>query len=213
MPETPQQWFDRVSAALSRDGHRESDWSGWSSWPFRADGTVKDLEPPAAGEPPRHGAGGRGCDQCDRSQQESPAAIEHLVWQDDLFMLGVPSEPSALPLALFLMPRRHADLADLTAEESARQGVLLAAVEKAACAVLHVPRIQVARWGDGSEHLHWWLFARPTGMLQLRGTFLSHWDDLLPRLSPEEAWADAELVAAELARTVGGAVTDTLDGR
>lgn len=204
MPETPQQWFDRVTAALAREGHRESDWSTWSSWPFEAAGAVKDLNPPAAEEPPRHGAGGRSCDPCDRSQHEGSAAIDDLVWHDDLFMLGVPSEPSALPFALFLMPRRHADLADLTEQEAARQGVLLAAIERAACSVLHVPRIQVARWGDGSEHLHWWLFARPTGMLQLRGTFLSHWDDLLPPVPIQTFRADQLLVVGELARRVGG---------
>lgn len=193
-----------VSAAVERDGHRNSDWSQWSSWPFAPTGGVRTLDPPASQEPPRAGAGGAGCGQCDSSL--SAVAAEYLVWRDHLFMLGVPFEGSALPLALFLMPRRHADLAELTADESARQGVLLAAVERAACAVLDVPRIQVARWGDGSEHLHWWLMARPSGQLQLRGTFLSHWNDLLPRVPAAQARADAELVAQALTDDVGGDV-------
>jgi hypothetical protein len=69
---------------------------------------------------------------------------------------------------------------------------------------LPIPRIQVARWGDGSEHLHWWLYARPTGQLQLRGTFLSHWDDLLPGGDAAAARADGELFAATLVEFVGG---------
>ena len=62
----------------------------------------------------------------------------------------------------------------------------------------------MTRWGDGTEHLHWWLFARPTGQLQLRGTFLSHWDDLLPAGDPMTARADCESVAARLVQLAGG---------
>lgn len=102
------------------------------------------------------------------------------------------------------MPRRHADLRDLTPQEAGRQGELLAAIEAAATASLPISRIQVARWGDGGEHLHRWLYARPTGMLQLRGTFLSHWDDLLPPRPVDEVAADAALWSAALSARVGG---------
>jgi hypothetical protein len=61
----------------------------------------------------------------------------------------------------------------------------------------------VNRWGDGSAHLHLWFLARPYGRLQLRGTFLSLWDDILPEI-PEHQWRDnLALVAAWLAEFGG----------
>lgn len=201
MPESRQQWFARVSAAVAREGYRENDMQQWGSWPWVGSLTPKALEAPADAEPPRHGAGGVDCGQCVGAASLDPG---YVVWHDELFILGLPFEPRGLPFALFLMPRRHAELADLTAEEASRQGQLLAAIDAAAQEVLDVPRMQVALWGDGSEHLHWWLYARPTGMLQLRGTFLSHWDDLLPAAPAAQFRADQVLVAQELAGRAGG---------
>lgn len=203
MPETPQEWYDRTRERLDRDGYGDSDLQQWSSWPWTGELTPKPLDPPAAEEPPRFGVGGTDCFLCVSGRELPPA---DLVWHDDGWMLGLPRECSSLPFALFLMPRRHADLQDLTDAEAARQGVLLAAIERAATQSLTVPRIQAARWGDGGEHLHWWLFARPTGALQLRGTFLSHWADLLPVRPRADLRADAALVADHLARDVGGTV-------
>ena len=82
--------------------------------------------------------------------------------------------------------------------------MLLTYTERAACEVLDLPRVQVARWGDGAEHLHWWLFARPTGMAQLRGTFVTLWEDLLPLSDPAALRADLDLVAARLVELAGG---------
>jgi len=202
VPETPAEWYERVRAGIDADGYRDVDWRSWRSWPFDGSLWVRPLDPPATTEPPRAGAGGNDCAQCERSQ--GAAAADYLVWRDELFMLGLPFEASSLPLAMFLMTRRHTDLSGLTPDEAQRMGTLLVEVERAACQVLAVPRIQAVRWGDGSEHLHWWLMARPTGMLQLRGTFLSHWDDLLPRQPAEPARADAEFVARRLVERVGG---------
>lgn len=204
-PETPQQWYARTQTAIERDGWRESDLQQWSSWPWTGELVPKPLDPPAEEEPPRHGAGGEGCHTCDAARTLDPG---YVLWHDDLFLLGLPHEPRALPFALFLMPRRHADLGDLTPQEAARQGELLTAIEVAATEVLAVPRIQAARWGDGGEHLHWWLYARPTGMLQLRGTFLSHWDDLLPEVPAEQFRADQVAVVRALAATVGGTAVE-----
>ena len=40
--------------------------------------------------------------------------------------------------------------------------------------------MHICRWGDGSEHLHWWFMARPARMPQLIGSFAAIWDDILP---------------------------------
>lgn len=204
MPETPQQWYSRVRAALDSDGDRHSDLQQWSSWPWTGDLVAKELEPPAVAEPPRHGLGGQECHSC---QTGADPADGGAVWWDDGWFLTWAAS-SSLPFAAFLMPRAHADLASLAPADAARQGELLTALEQAACAVLPVPRIQVARWGDGGEHLHWWLYARPTGMLQLRGTFLSHWDDLLPAAPADVAEENACALVAELVRRVGGRSAD-----
>jgi diadenosine tetraphosphate (Ap4A) HIT family hydrolase len=116
----------------------------------------------------------------------------------------VPFQPTALPLVTYLMPRRHADLGDLTVDEARRCGELLTYLERAACDVLDVPRVQVARYGEGAEHLHWWLLARPTGALDLRGGHLFLWDQVLPAREPTDRRADLDLLAARLVELAGG---------
>lgn len=203
MPESPQQWYARVAAAIQTDGYRESDLQQWSSWPWTGELHTKALEAPVDSEPERRGIGG-GAEDCQACWNvDNLDSVEPLAWHDDLFYL-IWAPESSLPFAAFLMSNRHADLQDLTAAEAARMGEILVGVEQAACSALDVPRIQAARWGDGGEHLHWWLYARPTGMLQLRGTFLSHWDDLLPVKPPAVARADARAWAAQLQARIGG---------
>lgn len=208
MPETSQQWYERVSAELSRVGHRPWDSAGWNSWPFDAQMSVRELEPPAEAEPAREGSGGGTCAQCEKSALPDPS--DYVTWRDDVAMLGAPFDGTSLPFLAFLMPRRHADLSDLTDAEAARIGALQMYLERAVTDVLDVPRVQMCRWGDGSEHLHWWVFGRPTGVLQLRGTFLSHWEDLLPQREPAALRADVDLVAARLVELAGG---EALPGR
>lgn len=201
MPQTPQEWYARVRQRLDEEGYRHPDFESWTAWPWHGVLTPRELAAPVDEEPLRNGAGGQGCFVCDGVAALDPG---YLVWHDQTWVLGIPDEPSSLPFALFLMPRRHTDLAGLDPAEAARQGELLALLERAACEVLAVPRIQVARWGDGAEHLHWWLYARPTGMLQLRGTFLSHWADLLPPQPDELARTETRAVIDRLVELAGG---------
>jgi hypothetical protein len=87
-----------------------------------------------------------------------------------------------------LEPRAHfrepGDLPDVLAAEL---GVLLARTERAIRSIGDIGRVHVCRWGDGSEHLHWWLMARPARIPQLIGSFASIWDDILPPV-PEDIW-------------------------
>jgi diadenosine tetraphosphate (Ap4A) HIT family hydrolase len=198
-------WYARVRRALDDHGYRPTDWEHWSSWPFAGPLVPRELDPPAAAEPDRRGTGGRDCSAC--IEAADPGSVELALWWDEYAMLLLPGHGTSLPFAAFLLPRRHADLADLTPDEAARMGVLLAAVERAVIETLDVPRIQSLRWGDGGEHLHWWLLGRPTGALQLRGTFLSHWDDILPPAPAEITRAAGRAVAGRLVELVGGAVS------
>ena len=79
-----------------------------------------------------------------------------------------------------LEPRRHVDFADLDDDLAAELGRLSVHVARAIEALPHVARAHVYRIGDGGEHLHIWFFARPAEQLQLRGSYLVSWDDILP---------------------------------
>lgn len=104
MPESPLQWYARVSATIESDGHRDSDLQQWSSWPWTGDLTAKGLEPPVEVEPPRQGVGGLDCRSCDTGTD--PGAGGAPWWDEGWFITWAGS--SSLPFAAFLMPRRHA---------------------------------------------------------------------------------------------------------
>ncbi|UUZ58379.1 HIT family protein [Nocardioides sp. B-3] len=131
---------------------------------------------------------------------------DYIVWRDDIAMIGMPHEDISIPFIGFLMPRRHADLSDLEPYEAARMGELMVLLERAVTDVLDVPRVQILRWGDGQEHLHWWVLGRPTGATQLRGTFLSSWEDVLPPRPREEFRADVEVVMRRFVALAGGEI-------
>lgn len=86
---------------------------------------------------------------------------------------------------------------------AAELGVMTVRLERAIRSLDGVGRVHVNRWGDGSAHLHLWFLARPFGRLQLRGTFLSLWDEILPPI-PDARWREnLALVAAWLAEFGG----------
>ena len=62
---------------------------------------------------------------------------------------------------------------------------MIARVERAVRSVGEIGRVHVCRWGDGSEHLHWWFLARPARLPQLKTNLVAIWDDVLPPL-PED---------------------------
>lgn len=181
MAEAPEELFARAAAAL-----RTPPLETWESFPFDGGLRPRALQPPVAEEPPRRGAGGVDCWACD-------AADDRFAWTSERWRLLVP-EPSGLPLVLILEPRVHVgEPGDLPDDLAAELGVLLARIERAMRAIEGVGRVHVCRWGDGSEHLHWWLMARPARMPQLSGSFAAIWDDVLPP-TPEPIWR-AKIVA------------------
>ncbi|WP_239175135.1 hypothetical protein [Actinoplanes cyaneus] len=111
-------------------------------------------------------------------------------------------------MVLILECRSHLDLGDLPNLLAAELGVMTVRLERAIRSLDDVARVHVNRWGDGSAHLHMWFLARPYGRLQLRGTFLSLWDDILPVI-PEQKWREnLSLVAAWLADFGGRAIAE-----
>ncbi|MFD6566944.1 hypothetical protein [Micromonospora profundi] len=106
-------------------------------------------------------------------------------------------------MVLILESRTHLDLGDLPNLLAAELGVMTVRLERAIRSLDGVARVHVNRWGDGSAHLHMWFLARPYGRLQLRGTFLSLWDSILPPISEDQWRENLALVAAWLAEFGG----------
>ncbi|MFJ8039650.1 HIT family protein [Kitasatospora sp. NPDC096147] len=173
--------------------------ASWDTFPLTGEMTVKRLEPPVLPEPPRHGEDGpESCNQCQRPD-------DSFVWTDEHWRLSALKEPDGLPATLLLFPRGHHDLADLPPERAAELGPLLQRVERAVKEIGGIGRVHVNRWGDGAAHLHLWLVARPEGLMQLRGSFLGLWGDLLPPLRAELGEANRKVIAAAMAEGGGTA--------
>ena len=91
-------------------------------------------------------------------------------------------------MVVLLETRAHVDFHELPAKDAAELGPLLQRVQRAVAAIDGVGNVHVCRWGDGSEHFHFWFMARPARMPQLIGSFAAIWDDVLPP-TPNDVWA------------------------
>jgi diadenosine tetraphosphate (Ap4A) HIT family hydrolase len=186
MPETAEELYERVKDSLRMPPVEE-----WETFPFDGEMRPRALLPPLEKEKPRFGEGGVDCRRCQASD-------EKYIWTDERWRLLAPG-PTGLPAVLMLEPREHfAEPGDLPDELAAELGVMLGRVERAVRSIGEIGRVHVCRWGDGSEHLHWWFMARPARIPQLIGSFAAIWDDILPPV-PEEIWrANLDAVVAAL---------------
>ncbi|MEE6258469.1 hypothetical protein [Plantactinospora sonchi] len=172
------------------------DFTRWPSFPFEGEFQVKQLEDPVAVEPPRKGEGSSECHSCN-------APDDAYIWVSERWRVRAMDRPTGLPMVLILESRSHLDLGDLPNLLAAELGVMTVRLERAIRSLDGVARVHVNRWGDGAAHLHLWFLARPYGRLQLRGTFLSLWDDILPPI-PESQWREnLAMIAAWLAEFGG----------
>jgi hypothetical protein len=186
---------------VPHDAPRLPEFTTWPTFPFEGDLRVKRIDEPAAEEPPRQGEDPATCTAC-------LAPDDAYIWVADRWRVRALDRPTGLPMVLILESRSHLDLGDLPNLLAAELGVMTVRLERAVRSLDGVARVHVNRWGDGSAHLHLWFLARPFGRLQLRGTFLSLWDDILPPV-PETRWRqDLALVAAWLAEFGGRAIVD-----
>lgn len=147
-------------------------------------------------EPPRIGEDASECPKCH-------APDDAYIWVNENWRVRSLERPSGLPMVLILECRSHLDLGDLPNMLAAELGVMTVRLERAIRSIDDVARVHVNRWGDGMAHLHLWFMARPYGRIQLRGTFLTLWDEILPPI-PEHQWQEnLALVAAWLAEFGG----------
>jgi hypothetical protein len=172
----------------------------WPQFPFEGELRVRPLEP-VGEEQPRDGDDPEECPACN-------ARDDAYLWVSDRWRVRATDKPSGLPVVLMLESRSHLDLGDLPNLLAAELGVMMVRLERAIRSLPGVARVHVNRWGDGLAHLHVWFFARPVGQAQLRGSFLSLWNNILPPI-PEEQWRDnLGLVAAWLADFGGRSMVD-----
>lgn len=183
---------DDGSLALPRTAH-------WPIFPFVTEGLrVRPLEDPVLSEPPRRDVTAEECGTCRRSD-------ENFVWSDERWLVSMSPEPESLPGAV-LHPRAHLDFPDLTEELGGELGVLLVRIQRALAGIEGVGSVHVYKWGDGGAHLHVFVVARPRGMMQLRGMFLTTWMHILPPL-PQAVWAALRSHVAATLSSSGTATT------
>ena len=134
----------------------------WDTFPFAGVLDVRPLEAPLEAEPPRRGAGGVDCRGCTRPDSD-------YLWTDAEWRVATTPGPTGMPVTLFVEPREHyGEPGDLPDELAASMGRMLARAERAVRGIGEIGRVHVCRWGDGSEHLHWWVIARPARLPQVR---------------------------------------------
>lgn len=162
------------------------------SWfAFEGDIKIKKLEDPVIPEPARSGEGGVNCRECAKSDED-------FAWTDDNWRLQV-YRPTSIAGIVLLNSREHFDsFADMPPELLADLGHMIKRVEAACLSVGDVGRVHVTRVGDGAEHFHLWFMSRPLGAMQLRGSMLPVWMDVMPDLPEDVVTAVGEKIAAHL---------------
>jgi hypothetical protein len=164
--------------------------------------TMKVLEPMLVPEEPRGGA-------LDRAQCHHCKPSEHTIWADDTWHVNAGFMAMSIPFIAGFAPNEHCTLGTAPMDVLASLGPLMQRLSAAVKAIPGVARAHFARWGDGSEHFHMWVLARPLGMMQGRGAMLAFWDDVLPEM-PEELQAEHIRIVAEALAGGGGAASPSV---
>ena len=130
---------------------------------------------------------------------------EHVVWEDDVWVLTHPGAPAGLPLVMMLHSREHLDLGTLDDEQASQLGRITSRLVRIIEALDNIGRTHVMRIGDGGSHLHVWFVSRTARLTHVLGSVAHEWDDILPA-GPEDVWrADLHTVATKLANWGGDA--------
>ncbi|MCW2843133.1 MAG: Diadenosine tetraphosphate (Ap4A) hydrolase [Nocardioides sp.] len=204
MPESAEEVYARVVAAVGEDGHLPMpDLGEWDVFPWQAvDGAVVPKVLPApADEPARAGEeGGKPCGQC-----ASGFPPERVVWEDEHWVLTHFGEPSGAPLQLMLHTREHLDMPDLGDDLASELGRITVRLTRIIENLPNIGRVHSNRWGDGSAHFHLWFFARTERLATILGSYAVEWSEILPP-GPEGVWReDLHTVATKLANWGGDA--------
>jgi diadenosine tetraphosphate (Ap4A) HIT family hydrolase len=203
MPESAEEVYARVVAAVGPDGHLPMPpVGGWDIFPWEiVDGAlVPKTLPPPSDEPGRQGeAADNPCPTC---AGIDPARV---VWEDEHWVLTHGGQPSGLPLVLMLHTREHLDFGDFDDDLASECGRIANRLTRIIEHLPHIGRVHTMRIGDFGSHFHLWFFARTARLTNVLGSPALEWDEILPP-GPEEVWrADLHTVATKLANWGGDA--------
>lgn len=188
------EFFDRARDAADEDGRLEpGPMTRWDVFPYESVtvAPLTELELPE----PRGDTSTEGCRVC-RGQDDTA----HVLWSSESFVVARPTSTSLMFWATVSL-RTHRTLDELDGHELAEMGQVLGRVFRAVSSLDGVGRVHINKWENNTGHLLWNLLARPEGVLQLRGSNLPAWADMLPAVPEAElahrAARVAEFMSAE----------------
>ncbi|WP_210503793.1 hypothetical protein [Nocardioides xinjiangensis] len=194
MSDPAEVWRGRVQQQLDAAGRPSlGDMAGWEVFPFERDGlTPKPLGERVVPEPDRS----RPADQCGTCRA---LARDDLVLHTGSRLAVIRPGGTSLMFVANVVARAHERLDDLDDDADAELGRLVARTYRALRALPGVGHVQVSKWENGGGHLSVNVLARPLGVLELRGSNLPVWADMLPDIPQDELEARADVVRAALA--------------
>ena len=124
--------------------------------------------------------------------QQNPA---RRLWSSENFVLTRPASTSLMFWGAVSL-RTHRTLDMLDGDELAEMGQVLGRTFRAVSALDGIGRVHISKWENNTGHLIWNVLARPEGIMQLRGSNLPAWADMLPPI-PEDEFAQRAAQVAE----------------
>ena len=187
------EFLDRARATATDGRLPVGAMPGWDVFPFEADSVrVRPLGEYADPEPDRR-KDPSDCKVC------AARARPELVLHEGEHLTVIRTGGTSLVFTANVVSHDHAPLDDLADEGLAELGLLVGRTYHALKALPEVGNVHINKWENGTGHLAVVLLARPRGVLQLRGSNLPIWADMLPPI-PEEEYAErADRVRRSLA--------------
>ena len=187
-------WRGRVQGHLDAAGRPPlGAMADWEVFPFERDGLVpKALGERVVPEPSR----ARTADVCGTCRA---LARDELVLHTGTRLAVIRPGGTSLVFVANVVARGHERLDDLGDAADEELGRLVGRTYRALRALPGVGNVQVSKWENGGGHLSVNVLARPLGVLELRGSNLPTWADMLPNIPQEEYDARADVVRAALA--------------
>ena len=187
-------WRGRVQHHLDAAGRPPlGGMAEWEVFPFERDGlTPKPLGARVVPEPSRE----RPASECGTCKA---LARDDLVLHTGTRLAVVRPGGTSLMFVANVVAREHERLDDLDEAADEELGRLIRRTYRALRALPGVGNVHVDKWENGGGHLSVNLLARPLGVLELRGSNLPIWADMLPDIPHDEYDARAYDVRAALA--------------
>jgi hypothetical protein len=186
-------WRGRVQDHLDAAGRPPvGGMADWEVFPFEREG----LTPKAMGErvvpEPDRARPAEACGTC------KALARDELVLHAGERLAVIRPGGTSLMFVANVVSRAHERLDDLDEAADEELGRLVARTYRALRGLPGVGNVQVCKWENGGGHLSVNVLARPLGVLELRGSNLPVWADMLPDIPQDEYDARADVVRAAL---------------